>query len=163
MLDALLQSCVNCYPSQNNNCRNSRPSHQQPASEQSGSGQTKVSGQQSQHNHDAETTYDAPIPARAHCPACNHYMPVLRSGYIRGHGPCTNRCKGSGVPIFQYQLPRSVPQPDVSCTEPSSRAQSLHSQLPFSHELRCSIHVVQRIPQTARHFATTKLAQCCRM
>ena len=90
------------------------------------SGQTTVSGQQFQHNHDAETMYDTPIPARAQCTACNHYMPVVRSVCIRVHGPCTNRCKGSGVQIFHDQLPRSVPQPDVSCTKPSSRAQSLH-------------------------------------
>ena len=50
---------------------------------------------------------------RATCAVCERSMPVTRAGVFRIHGPCSNRCEGSGM------LP-SAPLPVASTTQSSS-------------------------------------------
>ena len=136
---------------------NFHPRHQLPASEQSGSWRTTVSGLSTSTTSGLCTMLQFILKHSVQCVVVTCQTNIRM--YKSPQPLCTNCCKGSGVEIFHYHLPNSVWQPDASWIESSLSVQSLHSQLILSHDIRCLIHVPNRIPWATCLFAAMKLVQ----
>ena len=110
---------------------------------------------------------------RATCAVCERSMPVTRAGVFRIHGPCNNRCEGSGMlpsaplPVASSTQSSSAPtvaaSPASRVTESSRVPSAANSRQPAGHPVflppsSSGVKILKRIPKASREQCGRKLA-----